>query len=660
MPLITLTDVHQSYDEDRPLLQGVSLVVDDGDRIGLIGPNGAGKSTLLRILAGREVPDAGERSVRRDLEIGYLEQEPRFEPGATVRDVVRAGLAGRDALLAELEDLHAQIDAAADAAAGGSSGDDVLHALIRRQERLHHQLDALGGHDVEHRVEAEISGVGLPDPDARCGTLSGGELRRAALARLLIAEPDLLLLDEPTNHLDAFVVAWLEQRLMALASPLVLVTHDRYLLSRVTTRIVEIDRGAAYGYEGDYTAYVEQRAARLASEAHAERARLNLLRRETAWMRRGPPARTTKAKARIDRYEELVESAPRVAAADLVLAFPPGPRLGSKGLLLHRVGHSYGERTILPPLDLEIAKGMRLGVVGPNGAGKTTLLNILLGRLEPSRGKVVRGDTVRVGTVDQKRDELDPDNTVVQEVAEPGGYVTVGGRPVHVATFLDRFLFPGPRKDVPIGKLSGGERGRVLLAKLMLTDANVLVLDEPTNDLDLPTLQALEEALCAHEGAVIVVSHDRWFLDRVATHVLHLSGDPHDTHGGVTLHTGDVSSLLDRIAQQGAIADGAGRSAGRKGGRDGAAGVAGGATGAAGSQRKKGLAPWERRELEKLTAQVARLEASLKTLDAKLADPDLYAGGAAAARPLQAERTAAQAQLDTAMARWDELAERDL
>ncbi len=644
MALLTLTDVAKTYDAHRPLFTGITLAVRDADRIGLIGPNGSGKSTLLRILAGLETPDAGLRVVRRGAQIGYLEQAPTFDPGLSVREIVRGGLAVREALVAELEGVHAALSAS-------DVTEREQERLLAREVELSTKVEGLGGHDVEHQVEAMIAGVGLGDPEATSASLSGGEGRRAALARLLIAAPDLLLLDEPTNHLDAFVVAWLEEELTRIAVPLVLVTHDRYLLDRVVDRIVEIDRGSAYAYEGDYSRYVELRAARLESEQKTERTRLNLLRRETAWMRRGPPARTTKAKGRIARYEALVADVPKPLPEELELAFPPGPRLGSKVVRLRGVSHAFGERSVLPRLDLEIEPAMRLGVVGPNGAGKSTLLAILLGRLAPSTGEIAVGETVRFATIDQKRSDLDPTKTVVQEVAGRSDHVQIGSRKIHVAGFLDRFLFPGPRKDVPIGSLSGGERGRVLLAKLLLTGANVLVLDEPTNDLDLVTLRALEEALVAFEGAVVVVSHDRWFLDRVATHVLHLDGA-----GGAHLHTGDMSSLLERLARERAEAAAANAPTRPAAKREGGKGTA---SAGEGSKGKKRLASWEKRELAELEGRVAELERGLAALDVEIADPALYSRNAAKLRELYDRRSAASAALEQALARWEELAERD-
>jgi ATPase subunit of ABC transporter with duplicated ATPase domains len=639
MALLALNEVTKAYGAERPLLRGVSLTVRDGDRIGLIGPNGSGKSTLLGILTGQEAPDEGERTARRGLRIGYLEQEPRFDPDQRVRDVVRAGLGGREELLAELESVH-------DALAAPGLEDGDLAGLLRRQERLQDRLDHLGGHDVEHLVEATVGGVGLPDPDALCGTLSGGEARRAALGRLLVSEPDLFLLDEPTNHLDAFVIAWLEEQLARLKAPLVLVTHDRYLLERSVDRIVEIDRGQLFEYGGGYGKYLEKRAARLEAEGRAERARLGRLRRETEWMRSSPLARTSKSKARISAYHELVADAPEKASGELELAIPPGPRLGDRVVELEGVSHSYGGERLFGPLDLTLSRRMRLGIVGPNGAGKSTLLSILLGRLAPTEGTRTEGSTVRFATVDQGRDDLDPEKTIVQEVAGDADHVAVADRAVHAASFLDRFLFPGARKHVEVGRLSGGERARVLLAKLLIAGGNVLVLDEPTNDLDLSTLRALEEALAAFEGAAVVVSHDRWFLDRVVTHVLHLDG-----RGGAELTEGDVSALLQREAERRREVERSARREERK--RAPAAAPA-----PAPSATAKRLSNWEERELEELTERIETLEAQLAGIDERLQDPALYGAEQEPLRKLKAERAEAQSACEEAMARWEELAER--
>jgi ATP-binding cassette subfamily F protein uup len=639
--LATLPGIHKSY-RGRHVLRGVTLQIGPDERVGLLGPNGCGKSTLLRILAGVEEADAGERVLRRGLVLGYLEQEPTLPPDACVRDVVRGGLAGRARVLAELECVHAELASPARA---------DTRALLARQAALEDELAALGGHDVEHRVEALIDRVGLPDSQARCGTLSGGEARRVALARVLLGEPELLLLDEPTNHLDAEVIGWLEEFLLAARTPLLMITHDRYVLERVCGRIVELDHGRLLSYAGSYGDYLIARAAREEQEARTEAGRRNLLRRETAWMRRGPPARTTKAKARIARYGALVESAPEARGESLAFRVPEGPRLGVRVLRLHGVRKSYDDREVIPRLDLELAPGERLGIVGPNGAGKSTLLGLCTGSLRPDAGKVSIGDSVVFASIDQDRSALHDGNSVLQEVAGANAFVRLGDRMQHVEGFLDQFLFPGAQKHALVGSLSGGERNRVLLARLLCSGGNVLVLDEPTNDLDLETLRALEEALVAFPGCALIVSHDRWFLDRVATRVVHL-----DATGGVTVHSGDLSGLLGDLATRGpARRDAASarspanatRRAREPGAERDAAPV-----------RKKGLAPWEARECDVLPDRIADVEARVAALDERLAAPELYQGPVEELQRVKTRRAALAAEVDELTRRWEELESR--
>ncbi|MBX3464282.1 MAG: ABC-F family ATP-binding cassette domain-containing protein [Planctomycetes bacterium] len=637
MALLTLKDIHVTLG-DRHLLQGVSLVVGDGDRIGLLGANGCGKSTLLRILAGDLVADAGERAVRRDLRLGWLPQEPRLPTDQAVATAVVQGIAGRAEVLAALARVH---DALARDPEPGR-----LERLLREQQQLDERLEHLGGHDVDHRAASLLSALGMDRAEARCGDLSGGEKRRVALARLLLAEPDLLLLDEPTNHLDAQVTDWLETFLLDRGTPLVMVTHDRYFLDRLCTRIVEFDQGRLFDYEGGYRSYLVERAARLEQEARAESARLNTLRRETEWVKRGPPARTTKAKARIDRHAALLAAAPPPSAAELEFAIPDGPRLGDFVLRLRGVGKAFAGRTILRPFDLELGPGQRLGIVGRNGAGKTTLLKLCLGELAPDQGSVAVAPTVRFATIDQARSTLSPDKTVLEEVANGNDYVVVAGRGVRVETFLEQFLFPGAMKHARVGALSGGERNRVLLAKLLCAGGNVLVLDEPTNDLDLASLRALEDALLAFAGAVIVVSHDRWFLDRVATRVVHLDGS-----GAVRVHEGDLSLLLERLAAEQAArakAVAAAEAAARERTRATAARAA--------PAKARRLSSREQQELAGLPAAIEAAEHELAEVDLGLQDPTTYAAGARERfDDLTARRRTLPDRIAALYARWEEL-----
>ncbi|MCB9896951.1 MAG: ATP-binding cassette domain-containing protein [Planctomycetes bacterium] len=674
MPLLTLRDVRRTV-MDRPILDGVDLVLDEGVRVGLLGPNGSGKSTLMRIAAGVEVPDTGERVLQRDLVLGYLPQEPRVEPTLSVRDAVRAGLGDRDSVLARLDVVHRRLE-------GTCHDKGELDALLAESTRLEDELAAMGGYDPEHRVESLIADLGLPDADAICGSLSGGERRRVALARLLLGSPTLLLLDEPTNHLDVETIAWLEDWLAQQKAALLLVTHDRYVLDRVCQRIVELEQGRLIAYEGGYLDYLDLRAARLEAERRVESARCNMLRRETAWMRRGAPARTTKARARIQRFEQLVTAAPPPPDGELLFAIPPGPRMGSRVVRFERVSKAFAGRTILDALDLELQPRARLGVIGPNGAGKTTFLKLLTGEIAPDSGTVHLGETVRFASIDQERTALDPEATVVQEVAGEGTGVRVGDRVQRVESFLDRFLFPGPRKYTLVKDLSGGERNRVLLAKLLLQGGNLLVLDEPTNDLDLMTLRALEEALAAFAGTVVVVSHDRSFVDRVATHVLYLDG-----RGRQRVDHCSASAVLARVAAERedetlrareAKSEGSGARAvsGRREASVGGASMtpSAGATSSASpppgagpssaeasapSPARKRLSNWERDELAALPAKLEAAEAQLVALDARLANPALYAGPESERKKVQAAHDAASGEVARLYARWEELETRE-
>ena len=637
MSLLTLEDAVKGFN-DRELLNGVSLTLAEGERVGLLGRNGSGKSTLLRILAGLDTPESGSLTVRKGVRLGYLEQDPAVEPEKTLRQVVRSGLAGREQVLAQLEGVHAAL---------ASAQDKELKRLLRRQSSLEEQLEAVGGHDVEHRVESTLQNLGLTEFDRTCANLSGGEARRVALARLLLSKPDVLLLDEPTNHLDAFVTDWLEDWFLETRIPLLMVTHDRYFLDRVVDRIVELDRGELHSYEGGYDAYLHERAARLEVERKDEVSRLILLRRETAWIRRGPPARTTKSKSRIQRYDDLVDAAPITDAADLDFAIPKGPRLGDRVVKLTGISKAYDGRTIIPSIDLELGPGTRLGVVGPNGAGKSTLINMILGELAPDKGKREVGETVRFMGIDQGRRELDLDLTVEEVVAGKSDVVRTGDRVVKVKSFLDKFGFPVREQTKKISQLSGGERNRVLLAKLMCADGNVLVLDEPTNDLDLGTLRALEEALLVFPGSAVVVSHDRWFLDRVATQILYLDGE-----GGARLHHGDLSSLLDELAQ---ARKSTARAKPKSKSKSKPAESAESAARSKGDPKPKRITPWQLKELDGLEGKIAGSEEVLAALDGRLADPSLYTSERSVVQALEQERKDRQAELDALYARWEEL-----
>jgi len=625
MSILALHNVTRTYDS-RVVLAGASFGLGANERVGLVGPNGEGKSTLLRLLAGVETPDEGKRIAAVGVRIGFFTQEPKLDASLRVRDAVRAGLGDREALSARLHELHLQM------ARPGQSADS-LSDLIEIQSHLETRLAAMGGHNVEYRVEEVMAHLGLHEPDALCGSLSGGEARRVSLAALLLGEPDVLLLDEPTNHLDVVAIEWLESYLLAGRMPLIMVTHDRYFLDRVVHRIVEIDRGKLYSTNGGYREFLAQQETRLTAETNTEQNRLATIRRETAWIRRGAHGRTTKEKARVERYRELTGQADLETRPVLELEIPPGPRLGGKLISARGISKRYGGRPVLRDVHVEITAGMRLGIVGANGTGKTTLLRILTGQLAPDSGSVEIGETVKVASIDQSRSVLDDSRSVLEEVAtEHDTIISVAGREQRVAPFLDQFLFPGERKHTLIRSLSGGERNRVLLAKLLLTGGNVLALDEPTNDLDLPTLRALEEALCAFPGIVLVVSHDRYFLDRVCTRILYLDGT-----GQSRFHEGDIHELLAELRQDA---------------EPGPAPQKPRPADDARRARKKA-----ENELKNLPGRIETLDAELAGLDAKLADGGLYLtiDGKKQAQVLAARRETASAELAALYTRWQEL-----
>ena len=639
MTLLSLSGVARTLD-DRVLFRDVELNLEPGERVALLGANGSGKSTLVRVLAGLEPPDAGLRIARRDLKLGLLEQEPVLDLALSAREIVHQGFGERTRLSAELERIHAELERS-----------DVpqarLAALLERSAALDAEFERNGGHDVEHRVESMLGHLSVRDIDRPCSKMSGGERRRVALARLLVVEPEVLILDEPTNHLDAFAVDWLEDFLLGSRATLFFVTHDRYVLERLAHRILELEQGRLYAYEGNYSDYLAQRMARLETAANTESSRLNMLRRETAWMRRGAPARSTKQKARISRFGSLLDNAPQAPGAILDFRLPDGPRLGSKVLALENATKSLGGRLILPRFSLEIGPGERVGIVGRNGTGKTTLLRLLSGELAPEEGKYLRGETVRMAAIDQERLALEPLRTVQEEISGPNDWVQFGGNSMRIEAFLDQFLFTGAKKSARIGTLSGGERARLCVAKLMVAGANVLILDEPTNDLDLPTLRALEEALLVFPGSVIVVSHDRWFLDRVSTRILAC-----DDRGQVIQHSGDVAALIARLSAESDALEAA-REA--RAAPERAAQAASTAAASANLPKARKLAPWEARELGTLTARIESLEAELVRIDARLSDPAIYTSSRNELEPLRNSRAECEGTIAQLYARWQEL-----
>ncbi|MBX2810735.1 MAG: ABC-F family ATP-binding cassette domain-containing protein [Myxococcales bacterium] len=497
------------------VLDGLSLTISEGDRVGLIGRNGAGKSTLIRCLNDVDPPDAGHIIRRKHLTVSVVEQVPNLNPDLTVGDAVLVGLKTHNQLSQELQRLETQML---------SADSNELDELIQRQAELGETLERLGGRAFVHRADAILDALSAPPKDRLLGTLSLGEARRVALAVGLLPAADLLILDEPTNHLDIATIEWLENYLQSYQGGMLLVTHDRHFLDKVTNRIAELDRGELHLYQGAYTQFIQKKAEREAIAAKAETNRQRAIRDELEWVRRGPAARTTKSKSRLQRFEEMVQDTPKAALGEAKFRLPHPARMGKTILEIRQLSKAYGEKKLIQDLDLILTKGARIGIVGENGAGKSTLLKMILGEIQPDAGTIIHGINTQVVYADQGRTQINPEKTVIEEVAEGGDTVFIGEHPVQVQSFLEGLLFDATQQRAKIGTLSGGERTRVALAKQLKRSGNLLILDEPTNDLDLATLRVLEDALLVYPGCVLVVSHDRWFLDRVTTAVLAFQG----------------------------------------------------------------------------------------------------------------------------------------
>ncbi len=515
--IFTMRDLRRFYPPDREVLKGINLSFYPGAKIGVIGSNGSGKSSLLRIMAGLDDGFSGEARLTPGFTVGYLPQEPQLDPDKDVVGNVADGVAEQRDLLARFNEVCASF----------ADPDADFDALLAEQSTLQTRIDALGAWDLERTLEIAMDALRLPPSDADVTKLSGGERRRVALCRLLLSHPDLLLLDEPTNHLDAESVAWLERTLQDYSGTVVAITHDRYFLDNAASWILELDRGHGIPWEGNYSSWLEQKQARLAGEEKADKARQAALEREFEWIRMSPRARQSKGKARLSAFNELVaESEAAERRADkLEIAIPPGPRLGDVVVNASHLTKAYDDRLLIEDLDFLLPPGGIVGVIGANGAGKTTLFKMMVGLEQPTSGSIEVGSTVQFAYVDQSRDSLDAAATVFDEISGGQEHMVVGSREVHARAYVASFGFKGSDQQKKVGEISGGERNRVQLAKVLRTGGNVLLLDEPTNDLDVDTLRALEDGLLTFPGCVVVISHDRWFLDRIATHVLAFEGD---------------------------------------------------------------------------------------------------------------------------------------
>jgi len=626
VPILVAEGLCKAYGETR-LLDGVDLSVHQGERIGLVGNNGSGKSTLARILVGEEQPDDGRVARRREASIRYLPQEPRLPAGRRAREVVLEGLGD----WARAFERHQELSRLITAQGPG------WEAHTETQAEAAHEVERLGGWEHSRRADVLLQELGLSEMNRSVDEMSGGERRRVALARLLVEEPTLAILDEPTNHLDADTIEWFETYLREQYSgALILITHDRYVLDRVVTRTLEIAEGRVHSYSGGWHAYLEAKAERLAHADRAEANRQNLLRTELEWLRRSPKARTTKSKARVERVEALRDAG--APSAEKVATFGvQTERLGSTVLEAKGLGVQIGELELVRSLELILSRGDRLGIVGPNGSGKTTLLRTLLGELKPAHGEVVVGKNTKFAYFDQGRSGLDEDASVQQNVALDRPQVTFQGRSVDIRSYLKRFLFPPHRARDKVSSLSGGERARVALAKLLLAPANVLVLDEPTNDLDVATLAALEDMLVESRSTALIVSHDRYFLDRVATKILAFEGE-----GRATVYAGNYSDYRAQRAARPTDAKPAVDAEPKKAKRGG-------------SPKTPKLSYKEKRELEGIEGEIERAESTVAEVNAELNDPALYAERAEQVPKIIARQEALRAEIDRLMARWMEL-----
>jgi ATP-binding cassette ChvD family protein len=540
--IYSMVGVGKYYDK-KPVIKDIYLSYFYGAKIGVIGLNGSGKSSLLRIIAGADKEYVGETVLSPGYTIGFLEQEPQLDSSKTVREIVEESVQETIDLLKQFDQINEKF--------GEPMSDDEMTALLEQQGSVQEKLDAANAWDLDSRLEMAMDALRCPPPETPVKILSGGELRRVALCRLLLKQPDILLLDEPTNHLDAESVAWLEQHLKKYSGTVIAVTHDRYFLDNVAGWILELDQGRGIPWEGNYSSWLEQKQERLRREERAESQRQKTLERELEWIRMAPRARHAKSKARINSYEEMLRQETEKRSRELEIYIPPGPRLGDVVIEAKDVSKAYGDNLLMEGMSFSLPPGGIIGVIGPNGAGKTTLFRMITEQEKPDGGTFRTGESVKLAYVDQSRDTLDANKSIWEEISNGRDTIELGKRQVNSRAYVARFNFSGTDQQKKVGTLSGGERNRVHLAKMLKEVANVLLLDEPTNDLDVNTMRALEEALENFAGCAVVISHDRWFLDRIATHILAFEGESH-----VEWFDGNYSEYeADRRARLGAAAD---------------------------------------------------------------------------------------------------------
>jgi ATP-binding cassette ChvD family protein len=541
--IYSMMRVSKTYPPQNQVLRDISISYYYGAKIGVLGLNGSGKSTLLRIMAGVEKDFNGETMLAEGYKIGYLEQEPQLDNSKTVRQIVEEGVQEVVNALAEFDEINAKF--------GEDLTADEMDALMTRQSEVQDKLDAMNAWDLDSRLDVAMEALRCPPAETPVNILSGGERRRVALCRLLLAAPDILLLDEPTNHLDAESVAWLEKHLQDYAGTVIAVTHDRYFLDNVAGWILELDRGHGIPWKGNYSSWLDQKQQRLAQEEKSASARQKTLARELEWLKMSPKAQATKRKSRINAYNQLLAQETERANEDREIYIAPGPRLGDVVINAENISKAFGDNLLYENLSFNVPPGAIVGIIGPNGAGKTTLFRMIVGEDKPDTGSVTVGSTVQLAYVEQTRDSLDPNKTVWEEISEGNEQIKIGDRLVNSRAYVARFNFGGQDQQKKVGQLSGGERNRVNLAKMLKSGGNVILLDEPSNDLDINTLRALEDGLESFAGTILVISHDRWFLDRIATHILAFEGDSE-----VFWFPGNYSEYAeDRRRRLGPIAD---------------------------------------------------------------------------------------------------------